>query len=178
MSTYKNPILYADYSDPDVVRVGEDYYMVSSSFTYIPGVPLLHSRDLVHWELINHCVKKLPFEKYALPCHGSGTWAPSIRYHEGTFFVFIPLVDEGILVARTRDPYGEFECNMLCESKGWIDPCPFWDDDGRAYMVFAYAKSRSGIKHRLSLVEMDPQCRCLMSEPVLIFDGEQIAHTS
>ena len=113
MRTYKNPILYADYSDPDVVRVGEDYYMVSSSFTYIPGVPLLHSRDLVHWELINHCVKKLPFEKYALPCHGSGTWAPSIRYHEGTFFVFIPLVDEGILVARSKDPYGEFEWNML-----------------------------------------------------------------
>ena len=65
MSTYKNPILYADYSDPDVARVGEDYYMVSSSFAYIPGVPLLHSKDLVHWELINHCVKKLPFEKYA-----------------------------------------------------------------------------------------------------------------
>ena len=105
-----------------MVRVGEDYYMVSSSFTYIPGVPLLHSRDLVHWELINHCVKKLPFEKYALPCHGSGTWAPSIRYHEGTFFVFI--------LWWTReswwpDPriYGEFEWNMLCESKGWIDPC-------------------------------------------------------
>ena len=178
MRTYKNPILYADYSDPDVVRVGEDYYMVSSSFTYIPGVPLLHSRDLVHWELINHCVKKLPFEKYARPCHGSGTWAPSIRYHEGTFFVFIPLVDEGILVARSKDPYGEFEWNMLCESKGWIDPCPFWDDDGRAYMVFAYAKSRSGIKHRLSLVEIDPQCRSLLTEPRLIFDGEQIAPTS
>ena len=80
-------------------------------------------------------MKKLPFEKYALPCHGSGTWAPSIRYHEGTFFVFIPLVDEGILVARSKDPYGEFEWNMLCESKGWIDPCPFWDDDGKAYMV-------------------------------------------
>ena len=178
MRTYKNPILYADYSDPDVVRVGEDYYMVSSSFTYIPGVPLLHSRDLVHWELINHCVKKLPFEKYALPCHGSGTWAPSIRYHEGTFFVFIPLVDEGILVARSKDPYGEFEWNMLCESKGWIDPCPFWDDDGKAYMVFAYAKSRSGIKHRLSLVEIDSQCRSLLTEPRLIFDGEQIAPTS
>ena len=110
------------------------------------GVPLLHSRDLVHWELINHCVKKLPLRNTPLPCHGSGTWAPSIRYHEGTFFVFIPLVDEGILVARSKDPYGEFEWNMLCESKGWIDPCPFWDDDGRAYMVFAYAKSRSGIK--------------------------------
>ena len=103
LGTYKNPILYADYSDPDVVRVGGDYYMVSSSFTYIPGVPLLHSRDLVHWELINHCVKELPFEKYALPCHGSGTWAPSIRYHEGTFFVFIPLVDEYAVPVKGLD---------------------------------------------------------------------------
>lgn len=178
METYKNPILYADYSDPDVIRVGEDYYMVASSFTYIPGVPLLHSKDLVHWELINYCVKELPFEKYALPCHGSGTWAPSIRYHQGTFYVFIPLVDEGILVARVRDPYGDFELNMLCESKGWIDPCPFWDDDGKSYMVFAYAKSRSGIKHRLSLVEMTPDCLSLLTEPRLIFDGEQIAPTS
>ena len=109
MQQYQNPILYADYSDPDVIRVGEDYYMVSSSFTYLPGVPLLHSKDLVHWELINHCVSSLPFEKYDFPSHGSGTWASSIRYHEGTFFVFIPLVDEGILVARSRDPYGEFD---------------------------------------------------------------------
>ena len=90
-----------------LIRVGEDYYMVSSSFTYLPGVPLLHSKDLVHWELINHCVSSLPFEKYDFPSHGSGTWASSIRYHEGTFFVFIPLVDEGILVARSRDPYGD-----------------------------------------------------------------------
>ena len=178
MQQYQNPILYADYSDPDVIRVGEDYYMVSSSFTYLPGVPLLHSKDLVHWELINHCVSSLPFEKYDFPSHGSGTWASSIRYHEGTFFVFIPLVDEGILVARSRDPYGEFELNLLCKSKGWIDPCPFWDEDGKAYMVFAYAKSRCGMKHRLSMVEIDPNCRGLLSEPKLIFDGEQIAPTT
>ena len=82
---YHNPILYADYSDPDVIRVGEDYYMVASSFTYLPGVPLLHSKDLVHWELINYCVRSLPFEKYDRPSHGSGTWAPSIRYHGGQF---------------------------------------------------------------------------------------------
>ena len=68
---YHNPVLYADYSDPDVIRVGEDYYMVASSFTYFPGVPLLHSRDLVHWEIINYCVPSLPFEKYDLPSHGS-----------------------------------------------------------------------------------------------------------
>ena len=70
--TYKNPILYADYSDPDAIRVGEDYYMVASSFTYLPGVPLLHSRDLVHWEIMNYCVPALPFEKYDRPSHGSG----------------------------------------------------------------------------------------------------------
>lgn len=175
---YQNPILYADYSDPDVIRVGEDYYMVASSFTYLPGVPLLHSKDLVHWEIINYCVSSLPFEKYNRPSHGSGTWAPAIRYQDGMFYVFIPLVDEGILVARSADPYGEFELNMICESKGLIDPCPFWDEDGKAYMVFAYARSRCGIKHRLALVEMDPECRKLIGEPKVIFDGEQIAPTT
>ena len=80
---YRNPVLYGDFSDPDVVRVGDDFYMVASSFTYLPGVPLLHSKDLVHWEIINHCVSRLPFEKYDRPSHGSGTWAPSIRFHEG-----------------------------------------------------------------------------------------------
>lgn len=73
---------------------------------------------------------------------------------------------------------GEFELNLLCKSKGWIDPCPFWDEDGKAYMVFAYAKSRCGMKHRLSMVEIDPNCRGLLSEPKLIFDGEQIAPTT
>lgn len=175
---YTNPIIHADYSDPDVIRVGGDYYMVASSFTYLPGVPLLHSRDLVHWEIINYCVKKLHFEKYRVPSHGSGTWAPSIRYHKGTFFVFVPLVDEGILVARSSDPYGEFEQNLLCESKGWIDPCPLWDDDGKAYMVFAYSGSRSGIRHRLSVAEIDPDCRRLLGEPRTIFDGEQAAPTA
>lgn len=178
MKTYRNPVLYADYSDPDVIQVGSDYYMVASSFSYVPGVPLLHSKDLVHWEIINYCVKALPFEKYKEPSHGSGTWAPSIRFHEGIFIVFIPLVDEGILVARSDDPYGEFQLNMLCERKGWIDPCPYWDEAGKAYMVFAYAGSRAGIKHRLMLVEINADCRYLIGEPQMIFDGEQIAPTT
>ncbi len=175
---YRNPILYADYSDPDVIRVGEDFYMVSSSFTYLPGVPLLHSKDLVHWEIVNYCVPSLPFEKYDVPSHGSGTWAPSIRYHNGVFYAFVPLPDEGVLVARSADPRGKFELNLLCESVGWIDTCPLWDDDGRAYMVFAYARSRCGIKHRLSVVEIDPDCRHLIGEPKLIFDGVQMAHST
>lgn len=176
--TYQNPILYADYSDPDVIRVGEDYYMVASSFTYLPGVPLLHSRDLVHWEIINYCVPELPFEKYNRPSHGSGTWAPSIRYHDGTFFVFVPLVDEGIFVARSKDPRGTFTLNCLQEAKGWIDPCPLWDEDGKTYMVFAYARSRCGIKHRLAVVEIDRECTKLLGVPRTIFDGEQIAPTT
>ncbi|WP_312501063.1 glycoside hydrolase 43 family protein [Lacrimispora sp.] len=178
MTMYQNPILYADYSDPDVIRVGEDYYMVASSFTYLPGVPLLHSRDLVHWEIINYCVRTLPFGKYNKPSHGSGTWAPSIRFHDGIFYVFVPLPDEGIFVARSADPYGEFALNCLHPAKGWIDPCPLWDDDGKAYMVFAYANSRSGIKHRLDLVEIDTQCTMLLGEPVTIFDGKQLGPTT
>lgn len=178
METYKNPILYADYSDPDVIRVGEDYYMVASSFTYFPGVPLLHSRDLVHWELMNYCVDSLPFEKYQKPSHGSGTWAPAIRYHQGEFFVFVPLPDEGIWVARSKDPKGKFEGSLLCEARGWIDPCPFWDEDGKAYMIFAFAKSRCGVKHKLALVEMDLDCRKILGEPRIIFDGTQMAPTT
>lgn len=174
---YKNPILYADYSDPDVIRVGEDFYMVTSSFTYFPGVPILHSRDLVHWELINYAVPSLPFSRYGVPRHGSGTWAPSIRYQDGVFYIFIPLPDEGIYVARSVDIRGQFRLNCLVEAKGWIDPCPLWDDDGKAYMVFAYANSRCGKKHRLAMVEMDPQCTHLIGQVQEVFHQEDIAPT-
>ncbi len=73
--TYKNPILYADYSDPDIIRVGDDYYMVASSFTCQPGIPVLHSRDLVNWTIINHVYNALPFERFKKPQHGRGSWA-------------------------------------------------------------------------------------------------------
>ena len=174
---YNNPILYADYSDPDVIRVGEDFYMVASSFTYLPGVPILHSRDLVHWELINYAVFSLSSPRYDAPRHGSGTWAPSIRYHNGMYYIFIPLPDEGIYVARCEDIRGRFRVNCLVEAKGWIDPCPLWDDDGRAYMVFAYARSRCGIKHRLAMVEIDPECTHLIGQVQEVFHQEDIAPT-
>ncbi len=175
---YTNPIIHADYSDPDVIAVGDDFYMVSSSFTYLPGVPILHSRDLVHWEIVNYAVKNLGWQKYERPSHGSGTWAPSIRYHDGEFFIFIPLVDEGIAVARSRDILGEFEINMLTHTRGWIDPCPLWDDDGRAYMVFAFAYSRSGKKDVIAMIEIDKECRTTIGEYRIIFDGSVIAPVS
>lgn len=170
--TYTNPVLHTDYSDPDVICVGEDFYMVASSFTYIPGVPLLHSRDLVNWECINYCVRELPLERYSQPAHGCGTWAPAIRYYNGVFYVFIPLPDEGIFVTSALDPYGEWS-RLTCikEVKGWIDPCPFWDENGKAYMIHAYANSRCGIKHKLAVSEMKPDATGLIGEDILVYDG-------
>ena len=169
---YKNPILPLDYSDPDAIRVGEDYYMVASSFTYLPGVPVLHSRDLVNWERLGYCVSSLPFARYAHPAHGCGTWAPAIRFHNGTFYVFIPLPDEGIFVTESKDPAGPWSpLRCIRRASGWIDPCPLWDDDGKVYMVHAFANSRCGIKHRLQMSTLDPETLAVTGDGPVIFDG-------
>src|SRR5437763_5486580 len=89
--TYKNPIIHADYSDPDAIRVGDDYYMVASSFNAAPGLPVLRSKDLVNWTLIGHALRRQPpYDVFSKPQHGGGVWAPSIRYHDGEFYVFYP----------------------------------------------------------------------------------------
>ena len=105
---YSNPIIYADYSDPDAIRVGDDYYMTASSFSNVPGLPVLHSRDLVHWKLINYALKKIPEFRYREPMHGCGVWAPAIRYHEGLFYICFPMPDEGIYMITAKDPAGEW----------------------------------------------------------------------
>ncbi|MCD7750263.1 MAG: glycoside hydrolase 43 family protein [Lachnospiraceae bacterium] len=172
--TYRNPILYADYSDPDAIRVGEDYFMISSSFTNTPGLPLLHSKDLVNWKVVNYLIKNVPTDRYAEPVHGCGVWAPAIRYHEGTYYVFFPMPDEGIYVIQTKDPFGEWsEPFNIRPAAGWIDPCPFWDEDGRAYMVAGVAKSRIGYKSVLHMVEMRPDCSGLIGPEVKVFDGNE-----
>lgn len=170
--TYTNPILYTDYSDPDAIRVGEDYYMIASSFCNAPGLPVLHSKDLVNWELINYVVKNVPEERYKAPIHGCGVWAPSIRFHEGVFYVCFPMPDEGIYMSTTKDPYGEWSNPVnIRPGAGWIDPCPFWDEDGKAYLVAGVAKSRIGYKSVIHIVEMQPDGMGLIGEEVKIFDG-------
>lgn len=150
--TYRNPILYTDYSDPDVIRVGKDYYMAASSFSNAPAVPLLHSKDMINWKVISYVIERLPFERYNMPQHGSGAWAPAIRYHDGVFYVFVPFPDEGIAVYTAKDPRGKWsEPQFVVKKAGWIDPCPFWDDDGSMYMVNAFAKSRIGFNSLLYL---------------------------
>ena len=170
--TYTNPILYTDYSDPDAIRVGEDYFMIASSFCNSPGVPLLHSKDLVNWNVINYICEKLPFEHYNKPKHGCGTWAPAIRYHEGVYYVFIPFPDEGIMMSKTTDPWGEWSpLSYVRKVVGWIDPCPFWDDDGKAYMVSAFARSRIGFKSMLYMSPIEPDCSGVLDDGQFIYDG-------
>ena len=155
--TYRNPVLFADYSDADVVRVGEDFYLTASSFNCTPGLPILHSTDLVNWTIINHALKSLPHPRYSEVQHGQGVWAPSIRHHDGKFWIIFPTPDEGIFVTTAADPAGEWTPpHLLLGGKGLIDPCPLWDDDGKAYLIFAYAGSRAGIRNKLHVVPMTP----------------------
>ncbi|MFG6685772.1 glycoside hydrolase 43 family protein [Mariniflexile sp. HNIBRBA6329] len=148
--TYKNPILYADYSDPDVIRVGDDFYMVASSFNAMPGIPVLHSKDLVNWKLINHVYNKLPFEKYDKPAHGEGSWAPSIRYHKGTFFVYFCTPEDGLFMASTKNPAEKWDLTIIENVERWEDPCPLWDDDGNAYLVRGKVCANELYLHKMS----------------------------
>jgi len=170
---YRNPILCADYSDPDVVRHGEDFYMTASSFNCTPGLPILHSRDLVSWRLINHAVKNLPDARFNQVQPGCGVWAPAIRHHAGKFWIFFPMPDEGIYVTTAADPAGEWSLpHLLQAGKGLIDPCPLWDDDGKAYLVHAYAGSRAGIKHRLRVCPMAPDGSQLLGDGQIVYHNE------
>jgi beta-xylosidase len=171
--TYSNPIIHADYSDPDAIRVGEDYYLVASSFNCIPGLPILHSKDLVNWTLINHALKKQPpFDVHDKAQHGGGVWAPAMRFHKGAFYIFYPDPDFGIYMVKTKDPKGAWSEPILVQGgKGLIDPCPLWDDDGKAYLAYAYAGSRAGIKSILVVREMDTEGSRLIGDAVLVFDG-------
>lgn len=170
--TFRNPILYTDYSDPDAIRVGEDYFMIASSFCNTPAVPLLHSRDLVNWKVINYVMENFPYPGYEQVRHGCGAWAPSIRFREGVYYVFIPLPDEGIVVCRTEDPWGRWsEPEFIKKVTGWIDPCPFWDEDGRAYMVNAFARSRIGFKSYLYISPIEPDCSDVLDDGQFVYDG-------
>ena len=168
---YRNPIVFADYSDPDVVRVGDDFYMTASSFGSFPALPILHSKDLVHWTLVNQAIERFPDAAFDSVQHGNGVWAPAIRYHDGWFWIFYGDPDRGIYRVRTRDPRGKWEPPVLVKAaKGWIDPAPLWDEDGSAYLVHAFARSRSGIKHRLHVNRMSPDGSRLLDEGALVFE--------
>jgi beta-xylosidase len=173
---YKNPVLFADYSDPDAVRVGDDYYLVSSSFHVVPGLPILHSRDLVNWTIINHALpRQPPLDHFSRPRHGEGVWAPAIRYHGGKFWITYPDPDFGIYLTTARDPAGAWTPPVLIEpGRGLIDPCPFWDDDGQLYLIHGWARSRAGIANLLTLQKLSPDGSRVLDRGTTIIDGNRI----
>lgn len=177
--TFNNPILFTDYSDPDVVKVGNDFYMTASSFNCVPGLPILHSKDLVNWQLIGYAVNRLePEEVFNQPQHGNGIWAPAIRYHNGEFYIYYGDPDYGIHVVKSSDPKGPWTDPILVESgKGLIDPCPLWDDNGNVYLVHAFAGSRAGTKSILVVKRMNKEGTKTIDNGVLVFDGH-VNHTT
>jgi len=171
--TYMNPILHADYSDPDVIRVGDDYYMTASSFNCVPGLPVLHSKDLVSWELKGYALASLhPEEDFRKPVHGGGVWAPCLRFHDNEYYIYYPDPDRGLFLVKAKDPAGPWSEPLLVRGgKGLIDPSPLWDDDGRAYMVYAFAGSRAGIKSVLVVSTMNADGTIVSDDAVMVFDG-------
>lgn len=148
--TYRNPIIHADYSDPDVIRVGDDYYMVASSFNTQPGIPLLHSKDLVNWNIINHVYDHLPLQRYEKMQPGQGSWAPAIRHHNGLFYVYFCTPEDGLFVATTANPKEKWSLTHVQDVANWEDPCPFWDEDGQAYLLRGKVGAGPAILHKMS----------------------------
>jgi beta-xylosidase len=172
---YKNPVIHADYSDPDACRVGDDFYMIASSFDAVPGLPILHSRDLVNWQLTGHALdRQPPYDHFSKTQHGNGVWAPAIRYHNDEFYIYYPDPDFGIYLIKAKNIKGPWSKPVLVEAgKGLIDPCPLWDTDGKVYLVHGWAGSRAGIKSILTIKEMNAAGTETLNEGVLVYDGHE-----
>lgn len=178
--TYTNPVINADYSDPDVCvgPSGEDYYLTASSFQCVPGLPILHSKDLVNWEIVNYALKNLYegdddlLAHFSMPQHGNGVWAPSIRYHNGEYYIYWGDPDYGVYMVKTKDPASDWS-KPLCvlRGQGYIDTTPLWDDDGHCYLVNAWANSRSKFASVLTVREMSADGTRAIGQPVIVYDG-------
>jgi beta-xylosidase len=135
--TFTNPPLYADFPDPDIIRVGENFYFATTTFANVPGLTLLHSQDLVNWEYLSHVIERLEGrEQYDLKngtAYRSGVFAPSLRYHKGTFYVVVTPVGQNTRLYYSSDPRGPWESHEL--DRGAFDPGFFIDDDGTGYIA-------------------------------------------
>jgi len=189
---YTNPILFADYSDPDVIRVGEDYVMVASTFHFSPGLPVLKSKDLVHWTIVGHALPRLPFgPAYDLPGpldfddsserarldpamghrYSAGVWAPSIRHHAGRYFIYFATPTEGIFMVSAETPEGPWSAPVaLLAQAGFEDPSPFWDDDGSAWLVHSKVGAGPLILRRMTA----DGTRVLDEGTVIVEDRERL----
>lgn len=165
--TYRNPVLNADFSDPDVIRVGAKYYMVASDFHFL-GMQLLESDDMVNWRYISQIYRRFDEPGWDENAHyAGGSWAPAIRYHNGLYYVYFCTPDEGLYMTTAKDPHGPWApLHLVKRVVKWEDPCPFWDEDGQAYL----GRSRHGagpiIVHKMSA-----DGKTLLDEGKTVYEG-------
>ena len=164
--TYRNPVLPSDYSDIDCIRVGSDYYAISSTFQFSPGMAILHSKDLVNWTIIGHAVNDLTqigpeLNWDRMNRYGKGIWAGALRYHAGKFWLYFGTPDEGYFMTTATDPRGPWEpLHPVMKTSGWDDPCVFWDDDGQGYFIGSHFKDG----YKIHLFKLTPDGRELIPE--------------
>ena len=181
---YKNPVINADYSDPDVCRVGNDFYMTSSSFACFPGLQILHSTDLVNWKIIGAALTddypvlpefrgtNLDWRKRIQ--HGNYVWAPSIRHHDGWFYIYWGDPDQGLFMTKTQNPADTWSKPVCVKpGKGMIDCCPLWDEDGKAYLSHGCAGSRAGVKSVLFVAPMSADGTTVTGPSRIVYDGHE-----
>ena len=165
--TYINPVLNADFSDPDVIRVGDKYYMVASDFHFL-GMQVLESDDMLNWRYVSQIYSRFDEPGWDTNQHyAGGSWAPAIRYHNGEFYVYFCTPDEGLYMSKATHAAGPWSpLHLVKRVAKWEDPCPFWDEDGKAYL----GRSRHGagpiIVHRMS-----DDGRELLDEGVTVYTG-------
>lgn len=166
---FKNPIISGFYPDPSICRVENDFYLVTSTFEYFPGVPIFHSTDLVNWEQIGHCLttpKQLPLNETPSSC---GIYAPTIRYHDGVFYmVTTNVLEGGNFYVTATDPAGPWSEPIWFEDNQGIDPSFFFDEDGKCYLT---GTGGVGEKPGIYQVEIDVQTGKYLSERKLIWEG-------
>lgn len=172
--TFVNPVLPADYSDMDAIRVGHDYYAISSTFQFSPGIVILHSKDMVNWTILGHVVNDLPgISPYLnwdkMDRYGRGVWAGSIRFHAGKFWVYFGTPDEGFFMSTATNPAGPWEpLHQVMDAKGWDDCCPFWDDDGKAYFIATHFSDQ----YKIHLFRMSPDGKSI------VMSSDSVIHQS
>ena len=173
--TYRNPVINGDYSDPDVVRVGDDYYMVTSTFHMSPGATILHSKDLVNWEIIGHAFSDISqfdmaYSSENMGNYSHGVWACAIRFHNSRFYVYTTDPSTGGFMTSAINPAGPWEpAHKFLDAKNHDDCCPFWDDDGKAYLTIA---NFPGGEYDIYLYRMSPDGKSLLDKGTIIHSGE------
>jgi len=167
--SYRNPILPGFHADPSICRVGGDYYLATSSFEYFPGVPIYHSRDLVHWRQIGHALTRESQLDLVGQKSSKGIFAPTLRCHGGTFYMITTNIEKGgNFFVHTRDPGGEWSDPVWIAEKSWVmDPSLFFDDDGKVY----YTRHGGGRNGGIYQAQIDIATGRLAEEPRLIWSG-------